>query len=115
MREVCELLNNNNQRTIKDWRSVAVRLEIPYEKYDTFDPPKRSSPTKTLLEWVKSDQDLKKVYDLLDHLQKIERNDCWEFLLEKRDKYITVLRNRRRQQEQNCGDQGNLYRRATYL
>jgi len=77
------ILLNKKTPVVKNWRNLANRLGVPNKVYEEFDPaannPKRS-PTKLMLEWLRSEHPDMTVDELRTTVEKIERGDALEIL-----------------------------------
>ena len=77
------ILLNKKTPGVKNWRYLAYLLGVPNKEYEEFDPdsnsPKRS-PTKMMLEWLKSEHPGMTVDELRTAVKKIERGDALEIL-----------------------------------
>jgi len=77
------ILLNKKTPAVKNWRNLANQLGVPNKVYEEFDPaannPKRS-PTKLMLEWLRSEHPDMTVDELRTTVEKIERGDALEIL-----------------------------------
>ena len=68
---------DTKSRTVKNWRNLANKLEIPPDVYGAFDTSeaKVKSSTKEMFKWLAQQSPNLSVDDLLAALEKIERSD----------------------------------------
>ena len=81
---------NRNIPDVGNWRVLARRFNIPHEIYDDFEPREsgQRSPTKLMLEWLARAREGITIRDVINGLEKIERNDAIEILT---DHYKSVI------------------------
>ena len=78
MRSICYLLNKNSCGSVKDWKHLAVELDIDHHIYKSFEKEIPEGPTKVLLEWAMNDRPNMTVQDLCKICKNIRRYDVIE-------------------------------------
>lgn len=68
---------DTESRSVKNWRNLANKLEIPHDVYGAFDTSeaKVKSSTKEMFKWLAQQSPNLSVDTLLAALKKIERSD----------------------------------------
>ena len=81
---------NIESRTVKNWCSLANKLEIPPKVYCTFDTSeaKVKSSTKEMFKWLAQERINLSVDDLLAALKKIGRFDSVDLVREETQSYF---------------------------
>ena len=85
-----ELLNKEIAGFGKSWRKLANRLAVPLDEYDRWDEASgriRHSPTKQLLEWLRTARENLSLTELANTLHNMNRNDAVAILT----KYIPSI------------------------
>lgn len=78
MRYLCYLLSRNFCSTVKDWRHLAIELNIDYHKYKVFEKEVQEDPTKLLLEWALIEKPEMTVSELCGYFKNMCRYDVIE-------------------------------------
>jgi len=76
------LLNKKNP-AVENWRDLAKRLGVPHKVYEEFDPDSNSpkhSPTKLMLQWLRSEHPNMTLDELRTAVAKINRGDVLKIL-----------------------------------
>lgn len=75
---------NRSIAGVGNWRKLAYKLGVPSSEYNGWDPAAtktRRSPTKLLLEWLRTYKQDLKLDTLAEAMRKIERNDAVKILM----------------------------------